>query len=372
MTHILTGVDCARTRLAGLEEAILHRIDASAPLTDNGRRYRSFTAVELCREFLEIRGCNTRGMDRLQVAGAALQFRSDQTSADFSSLIANVANKRLRRSYEENPGTYKAWARRAPNAPDFKDINVAQLSAMPDLLQVTEHGEFKYGSLTDSGATYRLLTYGRIVPFSRQLIINDDLRAFDRAVTAFGAAAMRLENRVVYAELTANPVLGDGVQLFHASHGNLKTGALSALSATAMGDARASMRLQTGLQGELLNLPPRFLIVPAALEQTAYQLTSASYVPATTSAVNEFRQGGRTAVEPVVEPVLDAASSAAWYMAAASAAVDTVEFCYLDGADGPLISSEMKFERDGLQLRCRHDFAAKAVDFRGLFRSQGS
>ncbi len=62
---------------------------------------------------------------------------------------------RLRQAYDENPGSYSRWARRAPNAPDFKSMTVVQLSSMPDLLQVNEHGEFKRGSFKESSIAGR-------------------------------------------------------------------------------------------------------------------------------------------------------------------------------------------------------------------------
>jgi hypothetical protein len=59
-------------------------------------------------------------------------------------------------------------------------------------------------------------------------------------------------------------------------------------------------------------------------------------------------RGGRTALEPIVEAVLDANSATAWYLAADSGQVDTVEYCYLEGAAGPVIESEVGFEVDGI------------------------
>jgi hypothetical protein len=320
-------------------------------------------------------------VDRVTLAGRILHFRAGgmHTTSDFSSLFANVANKRLRGAYDENPGTYAMWARRGPNAPDFKNVSVVQLSGAPDLLQTNEHGEFKYGTMRDGAETYAVITYGRIVSLTRQAIINDDLRAFDRLVTAFGFAARRLENRTVYSQLTANANLADGGALFNSTaittaggHANLGTGAGSALQLSSLSTARAAMRVQKGLAGEELNLAPSFLIVPAALEQTAYQLTSNQYMPAQPSNINEFRTGGRTALEPVVEPLLDASSASAWYLAAASSQVDTVEYCYLDGAEGPVIESDVGFEVDGVSYKCRLDFGAKAIDFRGLYKANGA
>lgn len=95
-------------------------------------------------------------------------------------------------------------------------------------------------------------------------------------------------------------------------------------------------------------------------------------MPAQQSNVNEFRTGGRTALTPVVEPILDANSATAWYLAAQSSQVDTVEYCYLDGAEGPVIESDVGFETDGVSYKCRLDFAAKAIDFRGLYKANGA
>lgn len=373
-TRVEIVSDEQATRMAGIEEALLHRVDPRAQLTDNGRQYRGMSLLELGRDFLEARGVNTRGMDRLTLATRILTFRAPgmHSASDFPQLFANVANKRLRSAYDENPGTYGMWARRAPNAPDFKEIKVVQLSGAPELLKTNEHGEFTYGTMADGAENYSVVTYGRIVSLTRQAIINDDLRAFDRLIGAFGNSARRLENRLVYAQLTSNPTMSDGVALFHATHNNLLTGAGAALGIDGLGAGRAAMRKQTGLQGELLNVVPSYLIVPAAHEQLAYQFTSANYVPATPGTINEFRQGGRTALEPVVEPLLDATSVAHWYLAASNGQIDTVEYCYLDGAEGPVIEQEIGFEVDGMSLKCRLDFAAKVVDFRGLLRSNNS
>jgi hypothetical protein len=372
--NIETVQDEMQLRMDGMEQAITHRISSKTKLDDNGRQYRGMSLLELGRDFLESQGVNTRGLDRLALATRMLHHRAAGAmgTSDFSSLFANVANKRLRNAYEENPATYDMWARRAPNAPDFKNITVVSISGAPSLLQTNEHGEFKYGTMSDGAETYKVVTYGRIVSLTRQAIINDDLRAFDRLISAFGNSSRRLENSLVYAQLTGNAALADTVALFHADHSNLGTSTGSALQLSSLTTARTAMRSQKGLGGESLNIVPNYLIVPAALEATAYQLTSAAYVPATQSNINEFRAGGRTAVEPIVEPILDAVSTTAWYMAASSGQIDTVEYCYLDGAEGPIIETELGFEMDGISYKCREDFATKAIDYRGLYKANGA
>jgi hypothetical protein len=372
--RIETVTDEYQVRMAGVEEAMMHRVHAGTKLTDNGRQYRGMSLLEIGRDYLEAQGVKTRGMDRLTLASNILHHRAAgmHSTSDFANIFANVANKRMRAGYEENQGTYTQWARRAPNAPDFKNISIVQLSAAPDLLKLNEHGEFTYGTMKDAGTSYALVTYGRAVSLTRQAIINDDLRAFERLVSAFGRSSSRLENRLVYSQLTANQIMGDGIALFDAAHGNLGTGAASALQMSSLAAGRTAMRLQKGLAGEELNLAPNFLIVPASLEQTAYQLTSSNYTPAKQGDVNEFRLGGRTAVEPIIEPILDGSSSTSWFLASNSGQIDTVEYCYLDGAEGPVIESQVGFDTDGVTWKCRLDFAASSIDHRGLYKGAGA
>jgi hypothetical protein len=363
--HILTISDETENRRNAIAEAIVHRLNPRGTLGDHARQFRHMSLLRMAEESLVHAGANVRGLSGIEIAGRAMH-----STSDFPNILANVLNKRLRQAYEESPNTYTRWARRAPNAPDFKQMQISQLGGAPDLLAVPESGEFKYGTIADGKESYSVLTYGRIVAVNRQTIVNDDMRALDRLVAAFGSSASRLENRLVYAQLTGAALMGDGVPLFDAAHSNL--GGAAAISAASLGEGRKLMRKQTGLQGEELNIAPAFLIVPAALEQLAYQYTSANYVPAKASDVNEFRAGGRTAVEPIVEPVLDSISSTAWYLAASNGQVDTVEYCYLDGAEGVWIENEIGFDVDGMKVKARLDFAAKAVDHRGLLKNAGA
>ncbi len=354
------------TRQAGLAESIAHRMDPASPLTDNGRQYRYMNLSRIAEAVCEMRGINTAGMSAMEIAGRAM------TTGDLPAIMSNVANKRLRNAYEANEVSYTRWARRAPNAPNFKSVDVVQLSAAPDLLKVNEHGEFTYGKISDGKESYSVVSRGRIISFTRQMIVNDDLRSLDRMVTGFGASGRRLENRLVYAQLTDNAALGnDNVALFHATHNNL-TDTGTAISVASLGVGRKMMRVQKGLAGEELNLSPSYLIVPAAQEQLAYQFTSSNYVAAKPGDTNEFRSGGRTAVEPIVESILDAASATAWYLAANANSVDTVEYCFLDGREGVALETEYSFDMDGMKMRAVHDFAAKAIDFRGLYKNNGA
>jgi len=364
--------DAADTTRTAMETAIILRVNPSATLKpeeiEMARQFRGRSLIEMARESLEAGGLNTRSMSRLEIASAALSQRMHTTS-DFPLILANVSNNRLRQSYEQAPGTYQRWATRAPNAPDFKQMAVLALGGAPSLELIAEGAEYKMGTMAETREVYSILTYGKAIVFSRQMLINDDLRAFDRVTTGFGASARRLENGLVYAQITGASVLADGVALFEAStHKNL-AGA-GAIAVATLGAGRTAMRQQKDLDGVTpLNIAPSFLIVPTALEQVAYQYTSSQFVPSQSSNINEFRAGGKTALETVVEPILDVSSASVWYLAADGSMVDTVEYCFLDGNEGVFLESEMDFDSDGMKMKARLDFASKVIDYRGLYRN---
>ena len=371
---VQTVADEHDTRMRGMEEAILNRMDPRAQLTDNGRRFRGMSLTEMAREALQGLGVNTRGMTRNDLATAAFRTRAAgyHTTGDFPSLLGGVGSRRLRAAYEASPSTYQLWARRAANLQDFRITNVLGVGGAPELKKLNEAGEYTYGTISEDATGYRAFSYGRAIAMTRHLFVNDDLNAFDRLLTRFGESARRLENRLVYDQITGNPAMQDGKALFHADHGNLLA-ATSTLTLENMGKLRTQMRKQKDFDGKTqLNLAPAYLIVPSELEQTAYAFTSSNYTPAKLTDVNEFRQGGRTAVEPIVEPILDEVSTAAWYMAARSGQIDTVEFAYVDGSEGVRTETFASEDIDGVKVRATLDFAAKVIDWRGLQKANGA
>jgi hypothetical protein len=372
--RVQTITDEHETRLRGMGEAIQHRMDPRAQLTDLGRQYRGLTLTEMARDVLGALGVSTRGLSKNEIASLAFSVRSAgyHTTGDFPSLLGGVGGRRLRAAYEAAPSTYQLWAARASNLPDFRIVNVLAVGGAPELKKLNEAGEYTYGTLGEDATGYRAFSYGRAIALTRPMFVNDDLRSFDRLLTGFGESARRLENRLVYEQILGNPIMQDGKALFHADHGNLLTGADSALSLESMGKLRTAMRKQKDYDGKTaLNLSPAYMIVPSDLETAAYQFTSNNYVPATATQVNEFRVGGRTAVEPIVEPLLDELSAKAYYMAARAGQIDTVEFAYVDGSEGVRTETFASEDIDGVKVRATLDFASKVIDWRGLQRAKG-
>jgi len=229
-----------------------------------------------------------------------------------------------------------------------------------------EGAEYTYGAFGEAAETFSVKTYGRIVPITRQALINDDLTAFTRIPAAFGASARRKEADLVYNRLTGSQAMSDGKPLFHADHGNLaSTGAELALESLAA--ARAAMRRQKGVSGlGLIDPQPRFLIVPVTLETLAEQLLSEIVVPGTAS---EAAVAWVRGLQVIADPRLDAVSEKSWYLAASPLQLDTICRAYLSGQPRPYYEENDAFIRDELQMKCRHDFGVGVIDYRGLYKT---
>jgi hypothetical protein len=368
---MVPGVDPQDAVLRGLENALLHRCAPSLfKLDDSGRNYRGLSLIESAKICLQARGVRTTGLSKMEIAGLALglnQRAGLHTTSDYANLLADVANKTLRAAYMEAPQTFGPIVRRT-TIPDFKPVKRNQLGEAPTLSAVNQHGEFTSGTIGEAKEQYQLATYGRVFGITRQALVNDDTDAFSRVALLFGRSARHLESDLVWAQITSNPTMGDGVALFHANHGNL-SGTSDAIAIAPIGAARAAMRQQKGVDAvQFLNLVPRLLIVPTGKETIADQFVSTNLLASQSSNVNPF--GGRLTV--VAEPRLDVASAVSWYLAASADQIDLVELAMLEGVDGPVVETQVGFKVDGIEVKCRHDVGAKVIDWRGFYKNPGA
>ena len=130
------------------------------------------------------------------------------------------------------------------------------------------------------------------------------------------------------------------------------------------------MRKQTGPNGATLNIAPRYLLVPAALEMTADVLLRS--VASTDSEKNSgVVNPWQNALTPVVEARLDATSATAYFLAADPSVIDTVEVMFLDGNQAPVIEEMEQSNIDGREFKVRIDVGARALDHRGLYKNAG-
>lgn len=361
--------DSGDTLLRGIAAGLEARVRPGALKGDDaelGREFRSYTLLELARQYLESRGTNTRGMSKSE-----LVQRGFHSTSDFPLLFSNLAGKTLDAAYAEEPHTWRPIARQR-NLPDFKNANDLIVAGALTPEALLEGGEYKAGTLVEGQHTWKLATYARKVTVTRQAIINDDLSALERVPEMLGRGFRRLESNIIWGLITGNAVTSvDGVALFNAAHNNMGGAGGLTISTSGMNTAKKAMRKQTDLAGNTINLTPSYLMVPTDLEATAIQfLFPTGYAPSSRTgdsgpAVNAQMNG----IEYIVEPRLDGAADV-WYLAASPGSVEGIVFGYLAGEEGPTVTTNEKRDPDGVELLARFDFGAAVKDYRGFYRSK--
>ena len=347
---------------AAAQDAVL--MAAGIPVADaapGAQELRGHSMVELAREALQREGLKANFGDNMELARQAIN-----STSTFPAIMANLANKSVMVGFNEAETTYQIWAGKGSNR-DFKEAARVALSEAGNLELVPEGGQFPHDSLGEASARTKVATYGKLFSLTRQAIINDDLGLFSKIATKYGSAAKRLVNKMVYAQLTGNVKMQDGVALFDNKHGNV-AGTGEALSVKAIAKAITAMRRQKGITGEAtLNITPKYLVVPPELEVTAYQIVNS------TAAVDGVNSGVVNPYKGRFVVVADAelTDPDAWYLVADASQHDTIEVTYLNGVETPRLETRQGFDVDGIEYKVAFDCGVSALDFRGVFKNAG-
>jgi ATP-dependent protease ClpP protease subunit len=361
-THIITMEDSRDKFRAGAIAALMAK--AKLGKDDGANNFRSFGLMDLARESLMHAGVNARGMDKMQLVAAAFTH----TGSDFPLLLQNVADKAMLKGYEEADETFQAWTSKGVLG-DFKPGKRVDLNSFPTLAKIQDGGEYTYATVGDRGETVQLATYGKKFSITRQTIINDDLNAFSKIPRLMGRAAIRTIGDLVYAILTSNPAMRDGVQLFHANHKNLMAG--SGISTGSVDAMRVLMGKQTD-GNAVLNIRLAQLLVPLALEGTASVVRDSEFEVGSATKNNTTPNFVRGTFEVISDARLDAASPTGWYGTANAGVNDTVEVSYLDGVETPTLEQQDGWNVDGVEFKVRMDAGVAPLDFRTMTSNPGA
>lgn len=394
-TIIDPGVSSADKLRGAMTDALTVRcltgggLDATRHLPENQRHagYRDFQGASMLRmaEFiLQANGVRTVAMSPAQIATAALTGEYGERaglhySASFPNLLLDASNKTLMSAYTETPSAAMMVARIAPSAADFKNLHRIRMGEIANLNIWPDNKKPEQLTTTDEKLTFGVEAYANEVSFSWRSLVNDDMDAFSRIPALMGAAASRTVNAAFWSTLIANPVMPyDSVALISDATGSRKqdnttTGTLTVAN---VGTAKALMRRMTGIntrQGNkspaILNIQPRYLVVPATLETTAGQIVNSTFDPKDNAPYGVFNPF--TDLTVVVEPLLDDDSTAEWYLFAAQQNAP-IEIVFLQGQKTPVTDSWVDPQDKSLHYNIVQSFAICPVDHRGLIYSTGS
>nr|WP_262504354.1 ClpP-like prohead protease/major capsid protein fusion protein [Sphingobium sp. KCTC 72723] len=334
--------------------------------------FRGVRNVDLAREALSNMGVNIASRDPDAIVREAMTTRGaviTQTTSDFPTLFENAIHRTLQAAYAITPDTWSRFCGTG-TVTDFRDHSRYLRGSFGALDNVNESGEFKNKPIPDlAKEKIRATTKGNIINLSRQAIVNDDMEVFSGLAVDLGRAAKLTIEIDVYALLNSNPLMNDGVALFHANHGNL-AGAGAAPTMASFDAIDAAMGAQKDISGnEYLEITPTVLLVPRGLRGAALTVNGSEYDP---DAVNKLQKPN--IVKGMFSDIVatQRINGTAYYAFADPNVAPAIEVVFLNGVTEPFTDSQDGWRVDGVEWKVRHDYGVGAVNYRSAYKQPGA
>ena len=360
------------------------RVDKPA---EGARELRGLSLRDLLLEAVErdggeaardARGMRLRGASELfdQLISSRAYF---SPTAAFPSILDQTIDKAYTQGYQLAPTTFEIWTQRG-TLTDFKRTQAQwRRGDAGELLLVPEGGELKHDVPTDERQGGRELhTYGRQFTMTREAFINDDIGFLTSLPARYALSTKLTLNRQVYQVLAGNPTLEDGHALFGSEHGNLATaGALNLANLVA---AMEALTTQRNARGQVIQVRPQYLIVPTGMGAYARMLLGSPTIKTTAlsssatemQAANPVYEALQVVEDPELLAQLGAGGKYAWFLAANTATVDTIQVDYLNGVDTPTIRRMETPGQLGFVWDIYMDWGISVLDWRGLYKNPGA
>jgi Mu-like prophage major head subunit gpT len=346
---------------------VLHaRINnTSHKLEGQAKEWAGARILDIASAIAETQGIQSFGRDP-----NALVKRALHTSSEFPLLMTSAVSRTLRDQYISQARWYEGLVTEGTMT-DFRPTTNISLSGFPNLVKLNEAGEVEGGSINMTAQSMKLDTWARMIGFTRQMLINDDLGSITRVVRTIASSLSRLENKVVSASYLGNPVMQeDNNALFSVPHNNLLTGPTSALSITAISEANKRIRQMQNLNGENMDMTARYLVVGSALEDVARQLL-APINATTNAAVNIYSGRLEIKVDTRIDALGGGLGATAWFLFASPQDSDVLHLNRLAGQESATVDTKDGWDTLGMEMRVVYDLAGGVMDYRGALMSNG-
>ena len=336
-----------------------------APATGRHTEFLGWRPSDMIGELLRARG--ERNVPRNPTI---LAERAFHTTSDFPALLSAAANKMLLAAYAPAAPTYRTLFLRR-DFRDFKPHRHLRVGDFPTLLPLSENGEVQAGTMSESQELVFLQTFARRIRVTRQMLVNDDLGAFTDFASMIGRRVADFENATAYA--LVNSASGDGPTLITgaaavfgtaAARAN-KAGAGTALDLPNLALGRAAVMRQKTLDSLPIAVGAQMRLLVGPNQELAARQLTVSVQATQTSNANVYAGF----VQPLVEPLIPANR---WYLFSDPMAAPVYVYGYLNGAEGPQVTTGNVQGVDGVEVSVIFDFGVGAIDWRGAWFNPGT
>jgi ATP-dependent protease ClpP protease subunit len=286
------------------------------------------------------------------------------TTSDFGTLLGQAIEAIV---IDNAQRVSQEWRKigRVYSFDNFRQRDVAGAFDAPDLEEVLEHEEIRYGAIQRALGRLGLKTFAKGFAFSRQSIINNDLTQFTADGATYGAMAARSLSsrvwRVFQLGTTAAYTMTDGQPFLSAAHNNIAASG-SAITEASLIAAANALANQAAVAGKPLGLAGRYLIVGTGRRFEAQKLMASLKLADNTD--NVFNG----AYEIVYEPSFP---TNAWALMADPDSHPMIAVSVLNGRETPEVVTESSFDTFGLKVRVSLDYEAAPIDWNGVYYNPG-
>lgn len=201
-----------------------------------------------------------RNMKEIRASG------SGATTINISQIWEDVANKVLVSSFELANTTWEGWCK-VVSTKDFKPSKFYTFDTIGQLEPIGNAGQFRHGDMEEGKFTISTESYGKILGFTRQTLINDDMGVILDAIKGLASMAATTIEEAVYVTHLENLST-----TFTSARGNIVTGASYALSLEGLDKAWDTFQNRVDSTGRPLNVVPDILLCGQNQRITAQEL----------------------------------------------------------------------------------------------------
>lgn len=296
--------------------------------------------------------------DRSRLRESLGRYAEALDSTSWADALGNSITRRMQAVFT-GLTELQSWRRVADvgRVNDFRTQERFRIGGYGNLPAVAEGGPYNpLSSPGDDKATYAASKRGGTETVTREMILNDDVNGIRRIPVELALAAGNTLYEFVFDFFRTNPVVWDGVALFHATHNNLFTGALSASEFAAH---RLAMVKQTRAgSGKRLGASPSSILVPFELQEAAYNLFVRN---------QNLDKTYVQSINPEVIPVTYWTDANDWVTVADPKILPVLEISFLNGQEDPeLFVQDMPnvgsmFSNDKVTYKIRHEYGGTVL-----------
>lgn len=322
---------------------------------------------------------------------AKAKFAESLTTSDFPQLLGKGFNAKLLAAYEGIAPVWQQYSTRI-EVQNFKPQTLKQLLGPAGLELVPEATEYPGGDLAETLYEFLVKKYGRRLPLTWEMIVNDELGAFRNLHEVLAFAASEHEG-IVTAEALMNGAKSDvNTAFFKSANSNAPESA--ALDAASLQAAIEAVSQRKTRDGKIVARPHLVLVVPPTLEFKARELLTATEIrrvvgDETIVSQNPLANSLTLVVEPNLLLNTNSKAATTWFvLPAPNPARPALVTGFMSGRTAPDIRVsndtgnyvgggsvnplEGSFEDDTIQYRVRHIVGAAAIDPLHTFVSRGA